>query len=148
LVGRDDRLAGLERPPHPLRRWTDSADELDHDVEVGSENLVDGFGPLNRRWHPIGPLARDVTVEDMGQADTANVAARQNARHGMADGAETEQADACNLVRVGLVGCHTPILPFTRARGATPAPGHLRYHVSHAEPVACLLGRLFIALVA
>ena len=44
--------------------------------------------------HPVDALARHVAVEDVRQLDVRHFAAAENARHRLADGAESEQRHA------------------------------------------------------
>jgi hypothetical protein len=63
-----------------------------------------------------------VTVEDVGQPDAVDVTARQNARHRMADGAESGPIRAISFVLVSLTVTRRYSLCACK-RGATPREG-------------------------
>ena len=97
LVGRDHRLAGLQRRAHDLLRRIQAADQFDHDVGVGAEHRLNVVGPDDIAWNPGLLLLFDVAVADVGEAERLVVALAQNFGDGAADGSEADEGDAADV---------------------------------------------------
>ena len=68
LVGGDDRLPGLQRPPDQIARRLEAAHQLDDDVGVGRDDGVDALGPLDAARNPVDLLPLDAAIADRRQA--------------------------------------------------------------------------------
>jgi hypothetical protein len=97
LVRGDDGLAGNQRRANPVAGRLPAADDLDHDVDVGCDDVGHRFGPAHRRGHPVDLLSRNVAIEDVREADARDVAAAQDVRNRLPDGSKAEQRDARRL---------------------------------------------------
>jgi hypothetical protein len=106
LVRRDDGLASEERTPHPFVGRVQSAHQLDHDVDTGRQDIVRRLGPTDRRRHPVDTLACDIAVEDVREPNVRHLAAAQDARDRLPDGAEAKQRDPRTLVGTCSFQCH------------------------------------------
>ena len=97
LVGGDHAFAGFESAAHPGSGGIESAGEFDNHIDIGGEHRIGVFAPDHARRHPIDALARHAAVEDVGEFQALRLGFDENARHGTAHGAETEDGDAQRL---------------------------------------------------
>ena len=99
LVGRDDRLAGLQRSPDQISRRLETAHQLDDDVGVGGDDTVDAVGPINSGRYPVDLLALHSAIANGRQLQRWMNPARQHLRHGPPDRAESDDGDSSGALR-------------------------------------------------
>jgi hypothetical protein len=95
FIGRYDAFARFERAPHPAAGRVEAAGQLDDHIHIaGGQQRIGVFGPGHARGNPVGALAHDATIEDMGQFQTRGLRFDQNSCHRSAHRSETEEGNA------------------------------------------------------
>src|SRR4051812_45248376 len=68
LVGRHDRLPGLQRFSNPFFGRRSAANHLHEHIDIFREGRFDRFAPANRRVDPVDTLTVDAAIHDHRQA--------------------------------------------------------------------------------
>ena len=101
LVGGDHGLARGECAADPVFGGLKAAQDLDHDIGVGGQDVVDILCPQHRGGKPVHFFSRHVAIEDVGQAEVGVGALAEDSGHRTADGAESKQGHVAGVSGIG-----------------------------------------------